>query len=146
MSDEHGKLIAVSIHAPVRERRGQHERNLRSDGFNPRPRKGATRVLVISGAIIFVSIHAPVRERQTAVSWISIVRRFNPRPRKGATPGAGCRLGNGRCFNPRPRKGATRPIRDSRSPRQVSIHAPVRERRTPSLMFTRYIRFQSTPP
>ena len=54
--------------------------------FNPRPREGATVNAILLRRGRHVSIHAPVKGRRRA-------------------PGAPCRLEW--CFNPRPREGAT---------------------------------------
>ena len=100
-------------------------------GFNPRPRKGATGTAVSAHPSPRVSIHAPVRERPATsargssprqVSIHAPVRErpcqtvepalvfscFNPRPRKGATIVREVRITKIEGFNPRPRKGATR--------------------------------------
>ena len=75
----------VSIHAPVRERRGINGKSSSQVGFNPRPRKGATVPWSNGKAYWPVSIHAPVRERLTVHTISSALMSFNPRPRKGAT-------------------------------------------------------------
>ena len=54
----------VSIHAPVKGRRGISFKELQRKSFNPRPREGATQP-----------------EKKT----LSLGFSFNPRPREGAT-------------------------------------------------------------
>ena len=76
--------------------------------FNPRPREGATanRAANYRGGV-----------------------SFNPRPREGATliqP----RSPDLRGFNPRPREGATGSFPGLRVGQGVSIHAPVKGRRS----------------
>ena len=94
------------------------------NGFNPRPRKGATGASVVDIRMDRVSIHAPVRERHSLNDLT--VRHLG--------------------FNPRPRKGATRFELRAVGFINVSIHAPVRER--PRRILGEYTLevFQSTPP
>ncbi len=57
--------IAVSIHAPVRERPDGGLRGWCTGRFNSRSREGATGIILVSFMFTMVSIHAPVRERQS---------------------------------------------------------------------------------
>ena len=64
MEDYHiAREVEVSIHAPVRVRRGIQECRLGGQRFNPRTREGATAVMHEQSAAQMVSIHAPVRVR-----------------------------------------------------------------------------------
>ena len=58
-------LFLVSIHAPVKGRQLPRRASPASRRFNPRPREGATQVVVKCRFAL---------------------QRFNPRPREGATP------------------------------------------------------------
>ena len=116
----------ISIHAPLRER--------------PKQRcKFALDQLI--------SIHAPLRERLTSSMLIIRKKHFNPRSLTGATsPDARCRSYRSD-FNPRSLTGATFywPQR-FRQRWEISIHAPLRERRDCSKNCLLPRRFQSTLP
>ena len=55
------------------------------NGFNPRPREGATIQGGIQKVYRFVSIHAPVKGRLLQPQGRFRSTGFNPRPREGAT-------------------------------------------------------------
>ena len=57
--------VPVSIHAPAKERQKVAIVSVRSQGFNPRSREGATKVNGAKGGRPSVSIHAPAKERLT---------------------------------------------------------------------------------
>ena len=135
----------VSIHAPVKGRLLDIRQLVCRSCFNPRPREGATRTHCRALAGRQVSIHAPVKGRLAVLDSSNLPTRFNPRPREGATlsgPSSGRLSG----FNPRPREGATcLPLRRGLFG-PVSIHAPVKGRRSRQPGKVVYYLFQSTPP
>ena len=107
----------VSIHAPVRARRGDRRR------LQPKPA---------------VSIHAPVRARPKLGSAKRAVGRFNPRAREGATK-------RFVYFRTSIDVSIHAPVRARRfvvwtfsSPSTVSIHAPVRARQGIEAFSERY--------
>ena len=59
--------------------------SLTRDGFNPRPREGATMIEAEHNAQEAVSIHAPVKGRPRPGLDNPEINSFNPRPREGAT-------------------------------------------------------------
>jgi hypothetical protein len=144
--------INISIHAPVRERRGSASGGVRHSNFNPRSREGATshHGVTANGCNDFnprsregatrhdktikhnksISIHAPVRERRPRPATIAAARDFNPRSREGAT-------GHHRHIVLGLSISIHAPVRERLSGagfdvgcREISIHAPVRERPT----------------
>ena len=54
----------VSIHAPVKGRLRKLVKQAVREGFNPRPREGATSAMLRFSKIYGVSIHAPVKGRR----------------------------------------------------------------------------------
>ena len=121
----------VSIHAPVKVRRGVLTAPAHLLSFNPRTREGATARVGRSVAYLLevsihapvkvrllrrdydwwhcnVSIHAPVKVRHAYPHKISLYRCFNPRTREGATSDSGSDMAILSRFNPRTREGATR--------------------------------------
>ena len=59
-----GFLLAVSIHAPVKVRRGVIQQCRPLQRFNSRTCEGATRIPLYTETVMEVSIHAPVKVRQ----------------------------------------------------------------------------------
>ncbi len=121
----------------------------RYDGFDPRPREGATFVSPLNfGAAWFRS--TPPRGGDSRLKRHLYSRvGFDPRPREGATTGAAAGLAAtwfrstpprggdatlawvaryNNSFDPRPREGATRPATAAEVSLAVSIHAPARGR------------------
>ena len=77
---------------------------------------------------------------------VPTVSGFNPRPREGATVIPAEAILEVAGFNPRPREGATAdPLTDINAAK-VSIHAPVKGRRTVFGQDQADKLFQSTPP
>ena len=95
--------------------------------FNSRSREGATLIKKLSALTPLVSIHAPVKERQHLRHSLAKPICFNSRSREGATYALGCRRQLAG-FNSRSREGATVTGEDTSPYKQVSIHAPVKER------------------
>ncbi len=118
----------VSIHAPARVRHNREDANDPLYRFNPRTRKGATRMSDLAAADISVSIHAPARVRQ-AVQFIDyLCRAFQSTHPQGCDASCIRVVRKNSCFNPRTRKGATQGLPAWRRGRRVSIHAPARVR------------------
>ncbi len=163
----------VSIHAPAKGRLGtlylylqrhrfQSTPPRRGDkleaaqwcdrnGFNPRPREGATKLAALEvftvgkfqstpprrgdrgsigtgrGRRMFQST-PPRRGDARKEIFPCQVLRFNPRPREGATSREINSSSTICCFNPRPREGATRAWNPTLVPFRVSIHAPAKGR------------------
>ena len=102
------KRLFISIHAPLRGRRGIGRNHTDIGYFNPRPLAGATLSVTdynggikyfnprpLAGAtenwqadkkIPYISIHAPLRGRPEVACLRAAIRYFNPRPLAGATP------------------------------------------------------------
>ena len=80
--------------------------------------------------LITISIHAPLRERPHAILYFYISRHFNPRSLTGAT-NRDVRLARKNLnFNPRSLTGATSQNLAYVIVDYISIHAPLRERRS----------------
>ena len=149
----HRAVFLVSIHAPVRARLKTWLLVHHAIRFNPRAREGATPIWCPNNNVLCrfnpraregatarrgrplyggsVSIHAPVRARPSIRGHDNnVLCRFNPRAREGAT--GRIRAVQLFCsrFNPRAREGATVWIRHQGFSQKVSIHAPVRARRS----------------
>ena len=92
MASSNFKVFAISIHAPLRERRRQlpdaHGTSLH---FNPRSLTGATISELSVAGFSAISIHAPLRERPV---WgnpgMGKLVNFNPRSLTGATVSSVC--------------------------------------------------------
>ena len=120
--------------------------------FNPRSLAGATVGRLCNRVKLkIISIHAPLRERPQCSYPPAASGYFNPRSLAGATGGCQCRYRTQRNFNPRSLAGATREwsleskakkfqstLPCGSDPRKlavgvkltISIHAPLRERRS----------------
>ena len=99
----------ISIHAPLRERH-------------------LVQVLVVNVGTI--SIHAPLRERLPFCQQYHGRRDFNPRSLAGATRHWHPLPTSPTNFNPRSLAGATAITHSTVNDLCISIHAPLRERRT----------------
>ena len=137
----------ISIHAPLRERRPRKDNYYwLCTNFNPRSLTGATSLPECSSA--------PARFQSTLpygsdclCNRINIHHAdFNPRSLTGATPGPFVAKAAHRYFNPRSLTGATAAKEKILKHRQISIHAPLRERRLVLLQLTELSIFQSTLP
>ena len=162
-------LKAISIHAPLRERRQiiLPPRFLRP--FQSTLPYGSDRVqLCIIGArqkfqstlpygsdpcrfsclltFLHISIHAPLRERPPAEYRFAGCSNFNPRSLTGATVIFGNYLPRRLHFNPRSLTGATRFRVVFGFQIGISIHAPLRERQPVCMMSRCTPLFQSTLP
>jgi len=119
----------VSIHAPARGRHSVQPRAADEDGFNPRPRAGATAKRALPALYHSVSIHAPARGRPPFDKVNTGFPAFQSTPPRGGDcmpfaqqimhpvsihapargrPRVPALLILQACFNPRPRAGATR--------------------------------------
>ena len=118
--------IWVSIHAPVWGRRRRHgSHRCASEGFDPRPRVGAT-LDAIAPAGWFGSFDPRPRVGATQlfrpIEWRAIVSIHAPVWGRRCSARRPCAQPR---FDPRPRVGATRVQRSCPPLRCVSIHAPV---------------------
>ncbi len=77
-----------------------------------------------------ISIHAPLRERLSLKFNVCFSRHFNPRSLTGATLHFCFTLRQNFYFNPRSLTGATTVTKIVEAKKNISIHAPLRERRT----------------
>ena len=75
----------ISIHAPIRGRRGLWPGSRGGPDFNPRPHTGATLCQFFLFFSLLISIHAPIRGRLLFLWDMEMTRYFNPRPHTGAT-------------------------------------------------------------
>ena len=123
--DEHPE---ISIHAPLRERLFI-DRNIDVLGrnFNPRSLTGATQNNPYKFPIKKISIHAPLRERP--------LRHLQPTQRQAFQStlpyGSDAKVSNEHLyFNPRSLTGATNIYNRLMAFTKISIHAPLRERRS----------------
>ena len=121
------QCVYVSIHAPMKVRRGSSIFQWAVKCFNSRTHEGATPTDKVNALSYKVSIHAPVKVRQdsaiTRADWLC----FNSRTREGATPEHFFILGI-MGFNSRTREGATQIHKHGYLHLPVSIHAPVKVR------------------
>ena len=158
----------ISIHAPLRGRLSCLGGVLYLINFNPRPLAGATGGVVMVDLITLISIHAPLRGRlllfrpaictalfqstppcggdKLSSSPTLTLLRFQSTPPCGGDDHYRNKTSDQSNFNPRPLAGAT-PQQYGCSPHAViSIHAPLRGRRSPNAGHAYNVRFQSTPP
>ena len=98
--------------------------------FNPRSLTGATAVGIDLSTCDDISIHAPLRERHTSKSTKSAMHDFNPRSLTGATTISKQYINNTYYFNPRSLTGAIACTESGELVKGISIHAPLRERRS----------------
>ena len=146
-------ILAVSIHAPVKERRlvnyqiwwlnmfqftlpwrsdrWKNTANARIASFNSRSREGAT-FCVVSHLNHPLGFNSRSREGATRKGlYISFWQRcFNSRSREGATLPQMLKIVLNLRFNSRSREGATLASSVGFHAKVVSIHAPVKERQT----------------
>ena len=162
--------VAVSIHAPARERPYPVAASVCcSWSFDPRSREGATAVFAAHPhdhlfrstlprgsdrwecadqiRACAVSIHAPARERpELGALDVLVVECFDPRSREGATTCRACLVHHSDGFDPRSREGATQRVHKFAMFAGVSIHAPARERRRTAVAAIDMPLFRSTLP
>jgi len=101
------------------------------EGFNPRPREGATLDPVIDTACPGVSIHAPAKGRQGVIRVLGPLATVSIHaPAKGRPPFLRPKSMTPLGFNPRPREGATSGLDPVPLILEVSIHAPAKGRRS----------------
>ena len=118
-----------------------------TDYFNPRPHAGATTADMLAMIFGRISIHAPMRgrlPRRTLQDWESGFQSTPP-------CGGDCLSFHASSltyhFNPRPHAGATwKEVPRCQEDIDISIHAPMRGRRSPGSVHLQGGRFQSTPP
>ena len=137
----------ISIHAPIRGRRGKSYTTDYKHNFNPRPHTGATDDTIIAWISCPISIHAPIRGRRpnclrfSANSSISIHapirgRQMPPLPGPQTMP-----------FQSTPPYGGDEHRGKTCSVwNNISIHAPIRGRRQDPGSGRMPPGFQSTPP
>ena len=167
----YGDIIPVSnisIHAPLRGRLPIPNWESATPYFNPRPLAGATNVVRGMTENALISIHAPLRGRQNDLGFLAFLQKFQSTPPCGgdfllrriaacntlfqSTPPCGGDDPRGTSlwvrwdFNPRPLAGATSVVSGLFFCVSISIHAPLRGRRTGSSTGTCKSQFQSTPP
>ena len=117
--------MAISIHAPSRERRTSSSTSVQYLYFNPRSLAGATK---------------------TKQQMLRQSSHFNPRSLAGATECVPSSDEPKPHFNPRSLAGATAQRANAVSRINISIHAPSRERRLMLFVFVPGLSFQSTLP
>ena len=104
-------IVAISIHAPLRERRLVYDKWVNLCGISIHaPLRERPPGITSSTKYGIISIHAPLRERRTITKHMTLISNFNPRSLTGATSICSqvtLRSGN---FNPRSLTGATRGI------------------------------------
>ena len=80
--------LEISIHAPMRGRRGSDRRPCHRWAFQSTPPCGGDDVAPCGPVAVYsISIHAPMRGRLQIPHLIITADNFNPRPHAGATPG-----------------------------------------------------------
>ena len=106
-------MLQISIHAPLRERRGCNGKHYMARlYFNPRSLTGATQQSFDLALLGVISIHAPLRERHSWLQSFSLSdAHFNPRSLTGATATVVGTTNVRTYFNPRSLTGATLPSR-----------------------------------
>ena len=151
----------------MRGRRDQQTSRQRSRHFNPRPLAGATWTCLHKWQAAQISIHAPLRGRHRQLDFRFRPRDFNPRPLAGATQAKEMTWtiqefqSTPPCGGDRKGKGVTAwngisihaPLRGRRSIAlarsevcKISIHAPLRGRPSVDILDSLALIFQSTPP
>ncbi len=98
--------------------------------FNPRPLAGATKHPFMRPAYLKISIHAPLRGRRKALAASLQEEKFQSTPPCGGDLVVMSKADIDKHFNPRPLAGATRRHPDGKHGANISIHAPLRGRRT----------------
>ena len=139
---------AISIHAPSRERPIYAKESIDACyNFNPRSLTGATSIsLSRTVRSLSISIHAPSRERRGPADRHNVPPDFNPRSLTGATLRSPYSPQQRKHFNPRSLAGATSSTSSTRASGEISIHAPLRERRASFKDKPAHKTFQSTLP
>ena len=138
--------LAISIHAPSRERLPEIRGDYDARYFNPRSLAGATSAAARQAERAAISIHAPSRERQNAVQWQAVDFLFQSTLPRGSDSSTAHSKAKQPDFNPRSLAGATVPLCFIVRVGKISIHAPSRERHRILHLYTINRKFQSTLP
>ena len=122
--------LVISIHAPLRGRRGGYSMQTYYDNISIHaPLRGRQSWEHERIIIIIISIHAPLRGRLVRSARTQARGRFQSTPPCGGDYCPKYRISASAYFNPRPLAGATAGSRRWEAADHISIHAPLRGRR-----------------
>ena len=140
-------LFGISIHAPLRERRTTTSGSFVPSLFQSTlPYGSDIKYRTQKNIYTKISIHAPLRERPASGSFIPTLNLFQSTLPYGSDYCPIYFEKDHRNFNPRSLTGATISVFSISLLITISIHAPLRERLTQSLLVPCRVKFQSTLP